>query len=104
MVKKKTVTPKKEAKKKMFTRVNNNEPMVFGKKNYILMAASFVVIIIGFIFMSGKENVVDVSSIKLTVAPVVVMIGFVIGIYSVLVKAGDEDENQTSENTGQPEA
>jgi uncharacterized Tic20 family protein len=63
-----------------------SEPMVFGKSNFVLMGISAVVILIGFFLMRGSEDVVDVKSMKLTVAPVVVILGFVLAIYSVVKK------------------
>ena len=74
------------------------EPMVFGKKNYLLLIVSAVVIVIGFFLMSGSEGVVDVKSTKLTVAPVVVLLGFVIAIYSILVKTPETDNSSSEEN------
>jgi len=73
------------------------EAMVFGKKNYVLLTISAVVIVIGFFLMSGSEGVVDVKSTKLTVAPVVVMLGFVIAIYSILVKSPESDNSNSEE-------
>lgn len=71
----KTATPKQE------------QSFAFGKENYMLMAAGVVVIIIGFALMSGKEDIF--STTKLTVAPIVVVIGFVIELFAVMRKAKD---------------
>lgn len=64
------------------------EPL-FGKINFILMGASALLIVLGFILMRGNGDVVDVSSTKLTVAPVLVIVGFVLAIYSVMKKEKD---------------
>jgi uncharacterized membrane protein len=100
MSKKKINTPKKEKKAKAFSAFNSNEPMLFGKKNYYMMIVSIIVIIIGFVLMTGNEDVVDVKSMKLTVAPVVVMIGFIIGIFSVIMK-NKEDEKENTDSSEQ---
>jgi hypothetical protein len=56
---------------------------VFGKDNYILMLAGVLVIIIGFTLMSGKENILE-DATKVTVAPIVILIGFVIEIFAIM--------------------
>lgn len=59
--------------------------MVFGKQNYILTAIAFAVIIVGFITMYGDKE--DIYSFrKITLAPIIVLIGFVIGIIAVMFK------------------
>jgi hypothetical protein len=78
-------TPRKTADKA--TVVKNDQSFAFGKENYMLMAAGIVVIVIGFMLMSGKEDIF--SSTKLTVAPIVVVIGFVIEIVAIMRKSKD---------------
>ncbi|MCK9481253.1 MAG: DUF3098 domain-containing protein [Bacteroidia bacterium] len=71
---------------------HNTEPMVFGKKNYMLLIASAVIVIIGFFLMTGSNgDVVDVKSRQLTIAPIVVMLGFGLAIYSVIAKSKDDN-------------
>jgi hypothetical protein len=57
---------------------------VFGKQNYMLMIIGIVVIILGFILMYGKEDIYDFR--KITLAPVVVLAGFVIEIFAIMKK------------------
>lgn len=57
---------------------------IFGKQNYMLMALGVVVIIIGFFVMSGKDDIF--SSTKLTVAPIIILTGFVIEIFAIMKK------------------
>ncbi|MDZ4667005.1 MAG: DUF3098 domain-containing protein [bacterium] len=57
---------------------------VFGKENYTLMIAGIVVIIIGFALMAGTEDIFDFR--KLTLAPIVVLLGFVIEIFAIMRK------------------
>ncbi|MBK9456236.1 MAG: DUF3098 domain-containing protein [Bacteroidetes bacterium] len=65
--------------------------MVLGKENYILIVLGLVVIIIGFILMSGGKspdpNVFNPDEVystrRITVAPIVVLLGFAIEIYAV---------------------
>lgn len=65
--------------------------IVFGRENYYLMIAGLVVIVIGFILMSGGKytdpNVFPADDIystrRITIAPIVVIIGFAVEIYAV---------------------
>jgi hypothetical protein len=59
----------------------------FGRENYMMMAAGVLVIIIGFALMSGKEDIF--STTKLTVAPITVMIGFIIEFFAIMRKPKD---------------
>ncbi len=52
------------------------------KINYLIMAVSVIIIIVGFCLMSGGKTVVEynpevMSPRRITVAPIVCMIGFV---------------------------
>lgn len=57
---------------------------VFKKQNYIIMLAGLLVIIIGFTLMYGKEDIYDFR--KITLAPIVVLTGFVIEVFAILYK------------------
>ena len=65
----------------------------FGKENYIAMLVGVAIIIIGFALMSGGNsndpNVFNpelFSFRRITLAPIVVLIGFGIEIYAILKK------------------
>lgn len=74
---------------------NTNKPeFLFGATNYKILIAGLLVIALGFILMSGganenpnvfNEEVYSFRRIRL--APTVVLIGFGITIYSILVKS-----------------
>ena len=64
-----------------------------GKENYKLMAIGFVIIVIGFILVAGggsdDPNVFseDIFNFRrLTVAPIVLLAGFVFEIYAIMKK------------------
>ncbi len=67
------------------------EPMLFGKRNYMLMGIGFVVVLIGCLLMLGggmpDPNVWDESLIysfrRITLAPIVILIGLSIEIYAI---------------------
>jgi hypothetical protein len=68
----------------------------FGRINYILMLTGIGIIILGFILMSGggsdDPNVFDesiFSPMRITVAPLLVLAGFVIEIYAIVKKSKD---------------
>jgi hypothetical protein len=70
----------------------------FGKMNFILLAVSMVVVIIGFLLMSGggsNETTYDPSIFEarhIKVAPLVCFIGFVSMIYAIIRKPKDVNE------------
>ena len=66
----------------------------FGRENYKWMLIGIVIIFLGFILMSGggskDPNVFnpDIFSFRrITLAPIVVMIGFLVEIYAILKKS-----------------
>ena len=63
---------------------------IFGKQNYILIIVAVAVIALGYILMSGREDIY--STMKITIAPIVVLLGFVIGIYAILKKPSESPE------------
>lgn len=70
----------------------------FDRMNFILLAISMVVVIIGFILMAGSSTTdtnydPDIfSSTRIKVAPIVCFVGFVSMIYAVLRKPKDKKE------------
>ena len=64
----------------------------FDKMNYILLAVGMVVVIIGFLLMTGPSSTTtsyepDIFSVRrIKVAPVVCLLGFVSMIYAVVRK------------------
>jgi len=58
--------------------------LLFGRENYMLMIASVVFIVVGFFLMAGSEDIN--STTKITVAPITVLIGFVIGVFAIFYK------------------
>lgn len=72
----------------------NKGLFAMGKENYMLLAAGFVVIIIGYLLMSGggsnDPNVFDESKLysfrRITLAPIVIFIGFIIEGVAIMWK------------------
>jgi Protein of unknown function (DUF3098) len=70
--------------------VNN----LFGKENYIIMLAGLAVIALGFLLMAGGKSadpkIFDpkevYSTTRITIAPLLIVLGFVIEIVGILKK------------------
>ena len=64
----------------------------FTKINYILLLVGFVIIIVGFIMMSGDATTEEAfnpgifSDMRIKVAPMTCLLGFVLIIAAILVK------------------
>lgn len=78
----------------------NNRNLAFGKTNFILLAVGMIVVIIGFILMSGDATtdqafnpaIFDARRIK--VAPVVTFVGFVSIIVAIAYKSKDKPKEE----------
>lgn len=76
----------------------NKETFVFGKKNYALLIVGLVFVALGFILMIGggsdDPNVFNpeiFSFRRITLAPILILIGFVIEIFAIMSKPKDEE-------------
>ena len=75
--------------------------LALGKENYILLIIAVAIVIIGFALMTGSGNEdpeVFNESIygfrRITLAPMVVLAGFIFGIYAIMKKTkADNKEN-----------
>ncbi|HET8827893.1 MAG TPA: DUF3098 domain-containing protein [Pelobium sp.] len=63
---------------------HNATHFVFEKQNYILMIASILVVIIGFVLMSGTTDIYSFR--KIVLAPIFVIGGFILGFFAILKK------------------
>jgi F0F1-type ATP synthase assembly protein I len=71
--------------------------LAFGKDNYKLFIAAVVVVTIGYLLMVGggseDPNVFNAdelfSPVRITVAPMVVLVGFALGVYAIMKKSKD---------------
>jgi hypothetical protein len=64
----------------------SNQPLVFGKKNYIILIASIIVIAVGYVLMSSDKEQYGFGFLGLTLGPAVVLIGFGLVFWSILFK------------------
>lgn len=63
---------------------------VFGKLNYQLMLISIAIVVVGFILMAGKTEIYSFT--KITLAPIVVVAGFALGIVAILKNPNKENK------------
>ena len=72
---------------------------VFGKINYILMAAGAVLLLLGYFIMTQDSEPYGFGFAGLTLGPIVVMIGFVVELVAILYKGKTtkEEESETEE-------
>ncbi|GGG26904.1 MULTISPECIES: DUF3098 domain-containing protein [Pontibacter] len=73
--------------------MENKSKLAFGKKNYILMLVGIVVLAVGFIIMTLDKEQYGLGFLGITLGPIVVMAGFVIELFAIMVK------DRTHENT-----
>lgn len=73
-----------------------NKDFAFGKENYILVLAGLALIALGFFLMAGggseDPNVFSeeiFSTRRITVAPIVILLGFAVEIFAIMKKPKD---------------
>lgn len=76
---------------------SKKEEFALGKENYLYLTIGFIIIIIGFLLMIGGRsedpNVFNpevFSFRRITLAPVVVLIGFIFEIFAIMKKPKEE--------------
>ncbi|MEN8156396.1 MAG: DUF3098 domain-containing protein [Bacteroidota bacterium] len=77
------------------------ENFALGKENYILLVIGFAIIILGFILMMGGKsqdpNVFNEEEIfsfrRITLAPVVVLAGFIFEIWAIMKRPKSSEPN-----------
>ncbi|UCG27285.1 MAG: DUF3098 domain-containing protein [Bacteroidales bacterium] len=75
------------------TEENQKPGFALGKENYILLIIGFVIIIIGFLLMIGGKaenpeefNPEIFSFRRITLAPIIVLVGFIFEIWAIMKK------------------
>lgn len=77
------------------------ERMPFSRKNYLLMLVGVIIIVVGFVLMSGggEHTVTDFdesifSFRRITLAPIVVIAGFAFEIYAIMKRFPEDKGNE----------
>ena len=75
----------------------SKDTFVFTKENYILMIIGLAIIFVGYLLMVGggsddptKFNPEIFNTQRLTVSPIVIIIGFVVEIFAIMKKPKSE--------------
>lgn len=74
--------------------------LAFDKVNFILLAVGMLIVVFGFILMSGAGSTEEAfnpeifSVRRIKVAPVVCFVGFVAIVYAIMRKPKDEAEQE----------
>ena len=82
----------------------SKQKFAFDKTNFILLAIGMLVVIVGFILMTGPSSTPtnfepDIFSVRrIKVAPVVCLLGFVFMIYAVLRSPKDKGVSQEKDH------
>jgi hypothetical protein len=70
-----------------------DQRFLFDKRNYLLFAVGALLIIVGFVLMGGggsdDPNVFNpeiFSSTRISVAPILVLSGFVVNVFAIMLK------------------
>lgn len=84
----------------------NNKNLAFGKTNFILMAVSVVIVLVGFVLISGgqsTENTFDpsiFSTLRIKVGPAICFVGYILMIFAIVYHpkktVGDDSEAKDS--------
>ena len=70
----------------------HNKELAFGPLNYIVLAAGIAIAVIGLIMMSGNGTTEEAfnpdifSDMRIKVAPITTLLGFVVVIAAILIK------------------
>lgn len=82
----------------------DRKSFAFDKTNFTLLGVGMVIIILGFLLMSGSGSTESTfnpdifSARRIKVAPVVCFLGFIFMIYGILRKPKETEEMNTNNN------
>lgn len=92
---------------KTFTKTKENKlnfQLAFGTINYILMGVGILILAIGYILLSGGGsddpntfNPDMFDSRRLVVAPILIVLGFVVEIFAIMYKGGNPFKSKKEE-------
>lgn len=74
--------------------------LAFNKKNYILLAIGMVIIIVGFILMSGSGSTEEAfnpeifSVRRIKVAPAVCFVGFIFIMFGIMYRSNKKEKGK----------
>ncbi len=79
----------------------NRKDFAFGKENFVLLGIAIVVIVIGYLLMTGSATTEETgfnpdifSKRRIVFAPLVCMIGYILAIVAIVFKSKDKEEKK----------
>lgn len=88
------------------TKNMNQRNLAFTKTNFILIAIGVAIVVIGFILMAGGRSTEEqynpeiFSAMRIKVAPIICLAGFLFMIFAVIFhRKGELENKETQENT-----
>jgi uncharacterized membrane protein len=81
--------------------------LAFGRENYMIILGGVVMLIIGYLLMTGggsdDPNVFNAEELfstrRITVAPIVLLLGFVVVLYGIMRKPRNNSDSLRNEHT-----
>lgn len=67
--------------------------MPFGRKNYLLLGLCVGLLAVGFITMASDSEPYGFGFLGITLGPILLMAGFVVGVAAILVKPSTDDSD-----------
>jgi heme/copper-type cytochrome/quinol oxidase subunit 2 len=85
--------------------MEHKDKFIFNRSNYIYLIIGVVLNVIGFLLMIGgaAENLNEFnedelfSSVRITISPIIILIGYAVIIYSIMKKPKPTEDQNTKE-------
>ncbi|MCC9135143.1 DUF3098 domain-containing protein [Pontibacter silvestris] len=72
--------------------MENKNKLAFGKRNYILMLMGIAVLAIGFFIMTLDKEQYGLGFLGITLGPILVVVGFIIEFFAIMVKDKTQED------------
>ncbi|HAP62406.1 MAG TPA: DUF3098 domain-containing protein, partial [Cytophagales bacterium] len=69
--------------------------MPFGRKNYVFLLFSVVLLALGYIAMIAESAEYGFGVLGLWVGPILLMAGFIVGVFAILIKPEEESSTDS---------
>ena len=70
----------------------DNNKLLFGKKNYVLLLAGLGTLLAGFVVMSLDKEPYGFGFLGITLGPILVLLGFIIPFFAIFAKSEPEEK------------
>lgn len=72
--------------------MENNKRLALGKINFILIAVGFLIVVLGFVLMTGSTTTTEFnpdifSTRRIVIGPMIAFFGFIFVIFAILFKS-----------------